>query len=94
MSAHPPVAQPPPIGGQRPARAAPPPPPPDDEEDEDSGAQASQYTFSEDSCAVSMMLIKLFGPADEILLAAAKHDNEEMYEEAISKPHDINHTDG
>jgi hypothetical protein len=70
-----------------PTRSAPPPPPPEENE---GGASASMFTF----CASQGMKGGTELTADERLLAAAKTDNEGLFEEAIDEVEDVNYADG
>ena len=72
------------IMSKAPTRSAPPPPPPEDDE---GGASASMSLFAETDGGGRLM-------ADERLLAAAKTDNEGLYEEAIDEVEDVNYADG
>jgi len=72
------------IMSKAPTRSAPPPPPPEDDE---GGASASMSLFAETDGEGRLM-------ADERLLAAAKTDNEGLFEEAIDDVEDVNYADG
>jgi hypothetical protein len=69
-----------------PTRSAPPPPPPEDE----GGASASRSTYR----VSHEMKFRRELITDERLLAAAKTDNEGLFEEAIDEVEDVNYADG
>lgn len=71
-----------------PTRSAPPPPPPEENE---GGASASMFPFLNlwvEEREERELIV------DERLLAAAKTDNEGLFEEAIDEVEDVNYADG
>jgi len=72
-----------------PTRSAPPPPPPDEDKGGASASMSTQLVISHKSWREGKELI-----ADERLLAAAKTDNEGLFEEAIDEVEDVNYADG